>query len=53
MDVSFFVTENKNFVICFAFLSPFTIFAYGEDRLHLRKAQINLAFHSVCTIFVQ
>ena len=28
------------------YISPF-----GENRLHLRKTQINLVFRSVCTIF--
>jgi len=28
--------------------APLTL---GQDRLHLRKTQINLVFHSVCTTF--
>ena len=29
----------------------FVTFSLGESRLHLRKTQINLVFHSVCTTF--
>ena len=35
------------FVLC----STFRNFSFGEDRLHLRKTQINLVFHSIYTIF--
>ena len=38
-------------VIYFAFRSLIRNFFQGKNRLHLRKTQIHLVFHSICTIF--
>ena len=42
--IKFFSTECRRIEKC-------CIFNYVENRLHLRKTQKHLAFHSVCTIF--
>ena len=41
--------EKQVFLLLFARL--FVPFTFGEGRLHLRKTQINLVFHSICTTF--
>ena len=43
--------DIKKYFFLFSFNRIFRTFNYVENRLHLRKIQKHLVFHSVCTTF--